>query len=75
MTHELTSGISAFCTGFSGQTLTPSHPEYDKSRAIWNGAIDRKPALIACCTTARQVADAIRFARERKLQIAMQATY
>src|SRR5512140_1291611 len=71
MTHELNNGIAAFRTGFSGQTLTPDHPAYDKSRAIWNGAIDRKPALIACCTTAEQVAAAIRFGRENQLQLAI----
>lgn len=71
MTHQMNDGIEAFRTGFTGQTLTPGHPEYDKSRAIWNGAIDRKPALIACCTTARQIADAIRFAREHELQLAV----
>jgi FAD/FMN-containing dehydrogenase len=51
--------------------LTPSDPEYDKARAIWNGVIDRRPALIACCTTADQVAGAIRFAREHGLQLAI----
>lgn len=63
--------LEAFRAAFTGQTLTPGDPEYDKSRAIWNGAIDRKPALIACCTTANQVANAIRFAREHELQIAV----
>ncbi len=63
MTHRTDDGIEAFRAGFSGQALTPGHPDYDRSRAVWNGAIDRKPAVIACCTTAEQVADAIRFAR------------
>jgi hypothetical protein len=39
--------------------VTPGHADYDRSRAIWNGAIDRKPAAIACCATPEQVADAI----------------
>src|SRR5262249_46092547 len=37
----------------------------------WNGAIDRKPAVIACCTSAVQVAEAIRFARSYGLEIAV----
>lgn len=71
MTYEKNDGLEAFRTAFSGQTLTPSDPEYDKARAIWNGVIDRRPALIACCTTADQVAGAIRFAREHGLQLAI----
>ena len=71
MTHRTDDGIEMFRAGFSGQALTPGHPDYDRSRAIWNGAIDRKPALIARCTTAAQVADAIRFARESGLEIAI----
>jgi len=51
--------------------LVAGDPDYDRLRAIWNGAIDRKPALIACCTTAAQVADAIRFARDSGLEIAV----
>lgn len=48
--------------------MTPGDPEYDRSR---NGIIDRKPAVIACCTTAAQVADSIRFARASGLEVAV----
>ncbi len=71
MTHQANERIEAFRAGFSGQALTPGHPDYDRARAIWNGAIDRKPAVIACCTTAEQVAAAIRFARAGEFQIAV----
>jgi FAD/FMN-containing dehydrogenase len=63
--------LQAFRANFKGQALTPGHPDYDRSRAVWNGAIDRKPAVIACCTTAEQVADAIRFARRSGLEVAV----
>ncbi|MEO8134081.1 MAG: FAD-binding oxidoreductase [Betaproteobacteria bacterium] len=71
MADSASDGIEKFCRGFSGRALTPGHQDYDRSRAIWNGAIDRKPALIACCDTAAQVADAVRFARENKLEMAI----
>ena len=71
MTYQTDRGIETFRAGFSGQALRPGHPDYDSSRALWNGAIDRKPAVIACCTTAQQVADAIRFARGSGLEIAV----
>ena len=64
-------GIDAFRAAFTGRALIPGDPDYDVSRAVWNGAIDRKPAVIACCTTAEQVADAIRFARREGLEIAV----
>ena len=55
--------VEAFRASFNGQVLTHGDTDYDLSRAVWNGAIDRKPAVIAFCTTAEQVAEAIRFAR------------
>ena len=63
--------IETFRAGFSGETSAPGDPQYDALRSIWNGAIDRKPALIACCTHARNVADAIRFGRDGGLEIAV----
>jgi FAD/FMN-containing dehydrogenase len=71
MIHEGSTGIEAFRTSFGGRVLTPRDPEYDRSRSVWNGTIDRRPALIACCSTAEEVADAIRFAREHGLQLAI----
>lgn len=63
--------IQAFASSFEGRALTPGDADYDKARAIWNGAIDRKPAVIACCSDARQVAAAVRFARQSGLEIAV----
>lgn len=60
-----------FRAKFEGTLLAPDHGDYDQFRAVWNGAIDRKPALIACCTTAAQVADAVRFARRSGLELAV----
>ena len=71
MTHLSRESIMTFRAGFGGQTIAPDHADYDRVRAIWNGAIDRRPALIACCTTAGQVADAISFARRSGLEIAI----
>ena len=71
MTHSSRDDIESFRSGFGGQVLTPGQPEYDTARAVWNGAIDRKPAVIACCHTAGQVAEAIRFARARGLELAV----
>ena len=47
----------------SGSVLEPVDPGYDDSRRIWNGMIDRRPALIARCVDAADVVTAVNFAR------------
>jgi FAD/FMN-containing dehydrogenase len=52
---------------FRGALLRPGEEGYDEARRVWNGAIDRRPALIARCAGADDVALAVRFAREHDL--------
>ena len=56
---------------FRGQLIRPGDPQYNAARAIWNGAIDRNPGLVARCTSATDVRAAVRFARERDLLVAV----
>jgi FAD/FMN-containing dehydrogenase len=56
---------------FRGELLLPTSPGYDVARRIWNGAIDRHPACIARCAGVADVVAAVRFARERDLEIAV----
>ncbi|MGH8959078.1 MAG: FAD-binding oxidoreductase [Acidimicrobiia bacterium] len=56
---------------FQGQLITVEHAQYDAARAVWNGAIDRYPRLIARCKTGSDVAAAVRFGRQHDLQIAV----
>lgn len=51
--------------GFRGAVLRPGDEGYGAARRIWNGAIDRRPALIARCTGAADVLSAVRAAREQ----------
>jgi FAD/FMN-containing dehydrogenase len=53
------------------QYLRPGQSGYDDARRIWNGMIDRKPALIARCSTPAEVASAVRAARERDLLVSV----
>ncbi len=58
---------------FAGNVLTPGDDRYDVARAVYNGSIDRRPALIAEATDARDVAAAIGHAREIGLSLAVRA--
>ncbi len=55
--------------GFVGELVEPGHPTYDTHRVVWNAMVDRRPAVIARCTTAADVAAAIRHGREAGLEI------
>src|SRR5262245_59482603 len=57
--------------GFRGDLVAPDHDAYDDARAIWNGTVDRRPRLIARCRGTADVAAAVRFARDRDLEIAV----
>ena len=54
---------------FDGRLLTPGAPGYDRARTVWNGMIDRRPALIAQCASVEDVATAVRTAREWGLEV------
>ncbi|HEX6021812.1 MAG TPA: FAD-binding oxidoreductase [Solirubrobacter sp.] len=49
--------------------LTEGAPGYDEARTVWNAMVDRKPAAIVRCADADDVANAIRYGRERDLEI------
>jgi FAD/FMN-containing dehydrogenase len=57
--------------GFRGQLITADHADYDSARTLWNGAVDRRPRLVARCSGTADVALAVRFARDHDLEIAV----
>jgi FAD/FMN-containing dehydrogenase len=63
--------ITGLSRHFRGALTRPGDPAYDAQRRIWNGAIDRRPALIARCTGAADVRAAVGFAREREFVVAV----
>jgi len=58
-------------TGFAGELIWPGDDEYDTARAVWNAAIDRRPALIARAHSTADVLTVVRFARERGMEISI----
>jgi FAD/FMN-containing dehydrogenase len=57
--------------GFSGVILDAEAAGYDDARRVHNGLVDRRPALIARCQNAADIADAIRFARANSLGVSV----
>ena len=54
-----------------GELLEPSDVGYDGARTVWNAMIDRRPGLIARCTSAGDVAAAIEFAQTHELLLSI----
>ncbi|MGB2876165.1 MAG: FAD-binding oxidoreductase [Gaiellaceae bacterium] len=62
-----------FEASLRGELVGPDHPSYEQQRRIWNGSIDRHPALIARCTGVADVIAAVRFARRTGLEVAVRS--
>jgi FAD/FMN-containing dehydrogenase len=52
-----------------GQLLWPGDTGYDEARRVWNAMVDRRPRMIIRCASARDVATAVRTARDLDLEI------
>jgi len=63
--------LQRFAEAVRGDVLRPGEEGYDDARAIWNGLIDRRPALIVQCTGAADVVDAVNLAREQGLVLSI----
>jgi FAD/FMN-containing dehydrogenase len=57
--------------GFSGRLVTEGDADYEESRRVWNAMIDKRPSLIAHCTSAEDVIAALAFARSQELPVAV----
>src|SRR5438552_5349354 len=54
-----------------GDLIQPGDAEYEQARKVYNGMIDKRPALIARCVDVADVIGAVNFAREHKLTLAV----
>jgi len=63
--------LAELAADFRGPLVRPGDASYDEDRRIWNGSIDRRPALIARCTGVADVVAAVRFARRTGLLVAV----
>ncbi len=63
--------VQNFADSLRGPLLGPGEGGYDEARKVWNGMIDRRPALIARCAGVADVIAAVRFARTHELLVSV----
>ena len=63
--------VEKFAAALRGALLRPGDADYDKARVVWNGMIDRRPAMIARCAGVADVIEAVRFAGAQKLLVSV----
>ena len=71
MTKIQAAKIEGLKGNFTGEVLLPSDDIYESARKIWNGMIDKHPALIVRCATTLDVVRAVNFARDNGLLLAV----
>ncbi|MFL6206619.1 MAG: hypothetical protein ACJ739_14860, partial [Acidimicrobiales bacterium] len=57
--------------GFSGEVIHPDDGGYDEARAVFNGMIDRRPAVVARCGSVEDVVAVVALARENDLPLSV----
>jgi FAD/FMN-containing dehydrogenase len=62
---------AALARQLDGRVIAPGDRGYEQARRVWNGCIDRRPALIARCRSPADVAAAVRAAAEHQLPLAV----
>jgi FAD/FMN-containing dehydrogenase len=65
--------VAELAAAMRGRVVRPGDSDYDQARAIWNGAHDRYPALVAQCAGVADVIRAIEFARSEELRVAVRS--
>ena len=63
--------VEAFRASLRGHLLHAGEDGYEEARTIWNGMIDRRPALIARCAGTADVISCVQFARAHHLLVAV----
>jgi FAD/FMN-containing dehydrogenase len=65
--------LQDFKTHLHGELIVPGDVTYDSARKIWNGLIDKHPALIAYCAEVSDVLRSVQFARSQQLVVAVRS--
>jgi hypothetical protein len=70
-TLDTTDAARSELTQFKGRLIGPEDSDYEEARKVYNAMIDKRPALIAQCVDADDVAAVVRFAVDRDLLLAI----
>jgi FAD/FMN-containing dehydrogenase len=63
--------VREFIKGFAGEVIMPGEAAYDEVRKVFNGMIDRRPAIIARCVDRYDAVRCVRFAREHDMLVSV----
>jgi FAD/FMN-containing dehydrogenase len=63
--------LDELAAGVRGALTLPSDPGYDEARAVYNGAVDRRPAALVRCADVADVIACVNFAREHEMTLAI----
>jgi FAD/FMN-containing dehydrogenase len=69
--RPLTAGIEALKRDLNGKVVLPHDAAYESARKIWNGMVDKRPAVIVRCAHTSDVVRAVNFARDSGLPLAV----
>lgn len=70
MSQELTTELKK---SLQGKLILPADASYDEARKVYNGMIDKRPAMIAQCADTEDVVTCVKFARENNILLAVRA--
>jgi hypothetical protein len=65
------SHVADFRRALRGEVITADHDGYEQARRVWNGNIDRRPALVARCVAVADVQRAVELAATHNLRLSV----
>lgn len=63
--------VAELAASFRGAVISAKDDGYEEARSIWNGMVDKRPALIVKCRGVADVMDAVNFARGESLPVSV----
>ena len=63
--------VASFTSALRGRLVVPTDPDYDEARKVYNGMIDKRPAMVVECSNVADVIASVNFARENRLLLAI----
>src|SRR5262245_20525612 len=63
--------VDGLRSAISGEVITPGDDAYEQARLVWNGRIDRRPAVVVSCRSTEDVVAAVNFGRDNDLVVAV----